>query len=125
MVDTATEPDARVYFAAERTQLAWIRSGVALMGLGFVVARFGLVLRELSSADTTGPHHTASLWVGVVLVFFGVALHLNAAVQHAMTIRRLRRGETLQFKTVSLATILTGLLALLGIVVGAYLAVQI
>jgi hypothetical protein len=28
------------YLAAERTHLAWIRTGLALMGFGFVVARF-------------------------------------------------------------------------------------
>ena len=35
------EIDSRIYMAAERTFLAWIRTGVALMGFGFVVARFG------------------------------------------------------------------------------------
>src|SRR5690348_14683619 len=43
------EPAAtpRDYLANERTLLAWVRTGVALIGLGFVVARFGLFLREL------------------------------------------------------------------------------
>jgi uncharacterized membrane protein YidH (DUF202 family) len=31
--------DPRVYFAAERTLLAWVRTGLAMMGFGFVVAR--------------------------------------------------------------------------------------
>ena len=35
------------YLAAERTLLAWIRTGLALMGFGFVVARFGLFLEAL------------------------------------------------------------------------------
>ena len=35
------------YLAAERTFLAWIRTGLALMGFGFVVARFGLFLQEI------------------------------------------------------------------------------
>jgi hypothetical protein len=30
------------YLAAERNLLVWIRTGLALMGFGFVVARFGL-----------------------------------------------------------------------------------
>jgi uncharacterized membrane protein YidH (DUF202 family) len=34
------------YLAAERTLLAWIRTGLALMGSGFVVARFGLFLQQ-------------------------------------------------------------------------------
>jgi putative membrane protein len=36
------------YLANERTFLAWLRTCIALMGLGFVVARFSLFLREFS-----------------------------------------------------------------------------
>lgn len=39
--------DPRTYFAEERTFLAWIRTGLGLMGVGFAVARFGLFLREM------------------------------------------------------------------------------
>ena len=95
------------------------------MGLGFVVARFGLVLHELSSSDAAARHHAASLWVGVLLVFFGVALHINAAAQHWLTVRKLHRGEPLRFRTVSMATVLTSLLALVGMGVGVYLVFQI
>jgi uncharacterized membrane protein YidH (DUF202 family) len=46
MADDIKKPDdaldPRVYFAAERTLLAWVRTGLALMGFGFVVARFPL-----------------------------------------------------------------------------------
>jgi putative membrane protein len=37
----------RDHAANERTLLAWIRTGVALMGFGFAIARFGLFLREI------------------------------------------------------------------------------
>ena len=51
MSDQATDPsgsdDPRIYFAAERTFLAWIRTGLGLMGVGFAVSRFGLFLREM------------------------------------------------------------------------------
>ena len=42
-----SEPDARDYLAQERTLLAWIRTGVGLIGLGFVVARFGVLLSAM------------------------------------------------------------------------------
>jgi putative membrane protein len=57
------EPDLRVYFAAERTMLAWVRTGLAMMGFGFVVARFGLFLRELAVVRGVSPHQgRLSLW---------------------------------------------------------------
>ncbi len=34
--------ELRGYLAEERTFLAWIRTGISLMGFGFVVARFGI-----------------------------------------------------------------------------------
>ena len=46
--------DPRIYFAAERTLLAWVRTGLAMMGFGFVVARFGLFLRELAAVTMCG-----------------------------------------------------------------------
>lgn len=42
--------DPRVRLAGERTLLAWIRTGLAMMGFGFVIARFGLFLRETAAA---------------------------------------------------------------------------
>ena len=37
-----------VYFAAERTLLGWVRTALGLMAFGFVVDRFGLLLKQLS-----------------------------------------------------------------------------
>jgi putative membrane protein len=42
--------DPRVLFAAERTLLAWNRTGPSLMAFGFVIERFGLFLRYISTA---------------------------------------------------------------------------
>ena len=85
---------ACVRFAAERTLLAWLRTGLALMGLGFVVARFGLFLRELAAAHQAAtPSHGWSLWIGTGLVALGVVITLFAALEHRAIIGRLNRGE--------------------------------
>ena len=77
----ASENDPRVYFAAERTMLAWLRTGLAVIGVGFLVARFGLFLRLARG----GPDATASLFstfVGVAFVILGSAAIALSAWQH-------------------------------------------
>ncbi len=88
------EQDPRIYFAAERTLLAWIRTGLAMMGFGFVVSRFGLFLREFQALrpnDLPQPGHL-SQWFGIALVFMGVVVNVAAAVQHVRLVRRLQKG---------------------------------
>src|SRR5580704_8641838 len=82
------------YLAAERTVLAWIRTGLALMGFGFVVARFGLFLQELQAVQHSFPAQSfgLSLWFGTALIAIGVLVNLFAAWQHARLVRELDRG---------------------------------
>src|SRR5262245_19271028 len=89
-----TSNDPRVYFAAERTLLAWIRTGLAIIGLGFVVARFGMFLTLGSRAAAEMPgHHIGSTLIGVVLILlgsFGVGV---SAYQHLRFCRTLAGGQ--------------------------------
>jgi putative membrane protein len=82
--------------ANERTFLAWLRTGIAVMSLGFVVARFGLWLREL--ALQINPHvvlrHTGlSLPLGEVMIGFGGLLTLIAAWRYHVVNRAIEHGE--------------------------------
>jgi putative membrane protein len=115
--------DPRVRLAAERTLLAWVRTGLALMGFGFVVARFGLFLRELALAHalTSAPGSGASLWIGGALVVLGVAVNLLAAREHVLFLRRLERGEPQPTTTWTLGVVVCLILAVLGGVILGYL----
>jgi putative membrane protein len=106
--------------------LAWVRTGLALMGFGFVVARFGLFLHEI--AATRGvpnePSSGLSLWIGAALIALGVVVNILAAAQHVRLLRRLRRGEPYRPSAWSLGVVVTELLAALGVVMTAYLFAQ-
>ncbi len=120
---TASLPpeDPRVRFAAERTLLAWIRTGLAMMGFGFVVARFGLFLRELSTMSQTPPPTGWSQGIGVALVVLGVLVNLLAASEHRRVVARIDRGEPYSPPRWSLGLLLAALLAALGIAMVGYL----
>jgi putative membrane protein len=114
--------DPRVRLAAERTLLAWIRTGLALMGFGFVVARFGLFLHELAAVDAMHARSSGwSLYFGTALVLLGVFVNVAAGLGHIQTIARLDRGEAVLNRRWSLSVVISLVLAAIGIGMAAYL----
>jgi putative membrane protein len=120
-MEKPAEQDPRVYFAAERTFLAWIRTGLGLMGVGFAVSRFGLFLRELSASHLPGQTTGLSLWSGVMLVALGVVVTLSAVLRHFQLVRELRSGTWRAGRVSTDAVILGLLLAAGGLTMAFYL----
>ena len=120
MADGTNDP--RTYFAAERTFLAWIRTGLGLMGIGFALARFGLFLREMRASQLHIALHGSGVSVdsGVALVALGVVVNLTAVAQHLRTVRELRSGSW-QPSTARSAVLLALVLALVGVGMAIYL----
>jgi putative membrane protein len=87
------ESDPRIYFAAERTLLAWLRTGLTVIGLGFLVARFGLFLRLVRqpAADVSAPLPSSVIGVGLVLLGAGVIA--ASAWQHVRFCRGLAAAQ--------------------------------
>jgi putative membrane protein len=111
------------YLAAERTLLAWIRTGLALMGFGFVVARFGLFLEQLQTLRGASPteHYGLSLWFGTALIAVGVLVTIIAGIRHMRLVRSLNRGESSRPHPATEAVAIAFLLALVGLGMAVYL----
>lgn len=122
--DDRAAPDPRVRFAAERTLLAWMRTGLALMGFGFVVARFGLFLREVALAGHIAVAQRStgwSLWLGTALIGLGVMACLTASFEYGRFMRAERRQQDYTPRTALLAMIVAFILAVLGVLMAVYL----
>ncbi|TXI37208.1 MAG: DUF202 domain-containing protein [Methylophilus methylotrophus] len=86
--------DPRVYFAAERTLLAWQRSAIALMGLGFVIERFGLFIQLMAQGHAVSQSQTTlSLYIGVGFILIGACTAIFSAIQFLVFYQSLSTQE--------------------------------
>lgn len=87
---------ATEYMAAERTFLAWIRTSIAIITLGFVIAKFGVWLREIAiRLDPNIQIHSIgmSLPMGETMMAFGGILSILAAWHYHIVNMTIERGE--------------------------------
>lgn len=100
-------PRTMEHLANERTFLAWIRTGVAFIGVGFVVARFG---GPLAGNIPKGP-----MTLGLATIGVGALLTLYAALEYRGTFQAIETGvfrpRTRMLYAVSGATVLLGVMA--------------
>src|SRR5205807_2481367 len=115
--------DLRDYLAEERTFLAWISTGLAMMGFGFVVARCGFFLAamQVTRDGPTAPPNRPSLWFGTAFITVGVVMNLLSIRRHLRLVGELSRGQFADRRPSQQAVILASFLALVGVAMALYL----
>jgi inner membrane protein YidH len=113
--------DLRDYLAEERTLPAWVRTGIALMGLGILVAHFGIVGNESQTAQQGAGAHVLSLWFATALIAIGVIVNLFAAQRYTRLVGELNRGRLVHRSLSRQGVIVALFLALLGIALTIYM----
>src|SRR5215467_5046484 len=86
--------DSRLLQANERTLLAWVRTSIALMTFGFVIARIGVWLRALGArSDAVDVQSFGTAWIGGVFVVMGVVGNALAVRRFAASRRAIRSHQ--------------------------------
>jgi putative membrane protein len=107
------------YLANERTFLAWVRTGVTVIGLGFVVVKFGLLIREIAPRAHTGSSRLSTP-TGIVLVILGGVLVALAYFRYQQADRQIASGI---YRPAPFLTTALGVgIAVVAIFLAAYLA---
>ncbi|MDQ6660415.1 MAG: DUF202 domain-containing protein [Chloroflexota bacterium] len=109
------------HLANERTFLAWIRTGLSIIAFGFVVERFGLLLRQLGVQSPTPPiisvHY--STFIGITLTLLGIVVMIVALISFLQSRRTI---DTNNFHPhAGFAIMLTSVTCLIGLILAVYL----
>jgi putative membrane protein len=98
--DKGPADHSQQHLANERTFLSWLRTSIALIGLGFIVARFGLFLREFGLVVKNANNAAVSLFfgnyqssfIGISIIILGIALILLALRNYLTTRSYIEKG---------------------------------
>ena len=112
--------DPRVFFAAERTLLAWNRTSLALMAFGFVIERFGLFVSILLPQHATPLQRGTSFWVGLAFVLLGAWVAAYSTMQFRKVLKTLKPIEIPEGYRTSPGIFTNLAVSLLGIVLTVY-----
>jgi putative membrane protein len=95
--DLHDDKKATEYLANERTFLAWVRTSIAIISLGFVVAKFDVWIRDLAGQQAPSQAHpshpSASLIIGIAMMAIGGIFAALAARRYHRVTRDIEHGK--------------------------------
>ena len=111
---------ARDHLANERTFLAWVRTGAAIVVFGFAIGRFSIALRQLTALQGHPVHRSGiSVWMGATSILLGVLLVVAGLFRYRQTRERLDQGK---FEPAGFVLdLVTALTVLFGLALAGYL----
>jgi putative membrane protein len=113
--------DPRVFFAAERTLLAWTRTSLTMMAFGFAVERFGLFVQFLGPRYEHVFERQVSFWSGIGLIALGAYVAIASTLQYRQVLKTLGPGEIPAHYRVNLGAFTNLCISALGICLIVYM----
>jgi putative membrane protein len=117
---SAEKNRASDHLANERTFLAWVRTGVAIVVFGFAIGRFAIAIRQLEQIQGHESRTEGlSVWFGTIAIIGGVILTIAGWVRYRKTRVLLDSGR---FESAGFIVDFVGILtALFGLALAGYL----
>ncbi len=116
--------DPRVFFAAERTLLAWNRTSLTLMAFGFMIERFGLFVHMLMPQKGEMLQRGFSFWIGLAFILLGAFAAGAAIVQYRAVLRTLKPIEIPTGYRVNIGVFVNLIVTLLSLGLAIYLFIR-
>lgn len=116
--------DPRVFFAAERTLLAWNRTSLTLMAFGFMIERFNLFTHMLAQHPGAALEKNFSYWIGLSFILLGAIAAAVSALQYKRLLPSFKPTEIPDSYRVGLGIFMNLIIALLGTVLTLHLYIQ-
>lgn len=118
MQNSIDDERVREHLANERTYLAWLRTGIAMMGFGVVIAKLRYLLPEGAlTAPSAGIVHAPFL--GILFAGIGLLIVMIACWRYTVAQEQIRERNYRASK--SMVIVLSGIVMALGLLILWYL----